>query len=561
MSTTEYSRKRALIIVLCLGLLVMALGAISATAAPDAINITGDLGVVTDSSSTNGKQYLRYTGNPAPAGYLHSYQWETPAITCSPDTEPVIFSGTLDVTNMTISDTAFLGLLDKGLLASTKSGFFSGAYLYVTKNTATTLVIGPSDGMDSTNDLIQNQFSVTIPADNTVDVNFTIDGAADPNTCAPGQVGANDTGCISVTAEGQTVQDSYGHTKTLQNVSPYIHSEFSQGARPGWDFWSDDATWGSVGYNLAVSGCQAEAAPEVKLTSTDQLVCDGGASLNVDFSNIPNLYGYEFKVNYDAAKATATSAFVDTWFDTSGALIPPGWDAGVCTSTPCKLAASFQSPATPISGGGTVAKVNFAPLAAGTFNATITDVVLSDIDGMPIAVDVNSTPLVFTVCGTATVSGNISLQGRAAPMNPGWVEFTDTANNFSPTTVNFGTNGAYTASVPVMPGGSTYRVRAFHYLYLGNEMASLPLTPGQTLTGQNTRLLGGDANNSGLVGPNYTPGVTTTDIGCIGASFGLAPVNCSDTNGSTDINNDTVVNIQDLSIAGGNYNKNPFQAW
>ena len=145
-------------------------------------------------------------------------------------------------------------------------------------------------------------------------------------------------------------------------------------------------------------------------------------------------------------------------------------------------------------------------------------------------------------------------------MNPGWVTLSDTGSVFTSLTVPFDANGDYTASVPVMPGGSAYKIQAFHFLYLGNEKA-LPLNPGDNLSSQNTRLLGGDANNSGVDSP-FTPGVTTTDIGCIGGAFGGAPTLCgTNPDSSTDINNDSIVNIQDLSMAGGNFSKNPFQPW
>ncbi len=52
------------------------------------------------------------------------------------------------------------------------------------------------------------------------------------------------------------------------------------------------------------------------------------------------------------------------------------------------------------------------------------------------------------------------------------------------------------------------------------------------------------------------------DIACISINFGTTDVNaCGPLPNSPDINNDGKVNIQDLSITGGNYTKNPFQNW
>jgi hypothetical protein len=87
------------------------------------------------------------------------------------------------------------------------------------------------------------------------------------------------------------------------------------------------------------------------------------------------------------------------------------------------------------------------------------------------------------------------------------------------------------------------------------------LTPGQTLNNQNTRLLGGDANNSGL-NPPFTVGVDISDLSCVAGAFDGPPIECiPGVQSSTDINKDNTTNIQDLAITGGNYNKNPFQPW
>jgi hypothetical protein len=296
------------------------------------------------------------------------------------------------------------------------------------------------------------------------------------------------------------------------------------------------------------------------LTPTNTLVCNGGANLNVDFSNVPDLYGYQFKVNYDATLVEAGGAFVNGWFDTGNGFAPPGWDAQ-CAGGVCKFAASLLNPAKPLIGGGGVATIDFTPLAAGTFDATLSDVILSDIDGFPIAVDVDSTMITFTVCGQAAVSGKVSLQGRLTPVDGGWITLIDAGGDFPDIHTTFDDTGVYAVSdIPVMPSGSTYTIQATHFLYLGNEQA-LPLNPGDALTGQNTMLLGGDANNSGL-NPPFTAGVSIVDVGCIGNWFRLGVGSCGSFPGnSTDINKDALTNIQDLAIVAGNYRKDPFQPW
>jgi len=60
--------------------------------------------------------------------------------------------------------------------------------------------------------------------------------------------------------------------------------------------------------------------------------------------------------------------------------------------------------------------------------------------------------------------------------------------------------------------------------------------------------------------------VEITDLSCIGGNFGLTttsapPMDDCGGLGSPDINKDAKVNIQDLSLAGGNYDKVAPQGW
>ena len=103
--------------------------------------------------------------------------------------------------------------------------------------------------------------------------------------------------------------------------------------------------------------------------------------------------------------------------------------------------------------------------------------------------------------------------------------------------------------MPYLPGGSSYKILAEHGLYLDNE--DTILVTGN-LANKNTRLWGGDANNSG--------NVSIADLSCIGGSFG-GPVAGSCAGGSSDINADNLINVQDLAIAGGNFDKCNTQPW
>lgn len=293
---------------------------------------------------------------------------------------------------------------------------------------------------------------------------------------------------------------------------------------------------------------------EVTLTPSAAMVCDAD-SVTIDFSGVNAMYGYEFVVEYDAAKVDATGSFINTWFNTSGAYIP--WN-GSCSAGVCKFAVSLQAPATAVSGGGPVAKINLTDKAGGAFQLKIKDVALSDIDGFAIPATVADDTIDLDVCGRAAFAGKVSLQGRLTPMDAGTVKLVDTSATFPDIIVPFNAAGNFSATnIPVLPAGSSYMIQAAHGLYLTNEKTQT-LAPGANLAGQNTRLLGGDANNTAVV--------DIGDLGCIGGDFGRTTTstpamgNCGGT-GSPDINLDLKVNIQDLSIAGGNYDKVAPQGW
>jgi hypothetical protein len=256
---------RRALIALCLTLLVLAVGALSVAAA--AVQITGSVGVAgVDPGASSGQWYLRYTGQPAQGNFSHAYQWAEPQILCTPETTPTTMVGTLNVSDMTNGDVAFIGLLDKGLLGTGASGYQSGAYIYVLKLNATTVRVAPTDG-NLSGEIVQTFQDITIPGDNTLDVSFTIDGAADPNTCASGPVG-NGVGCLTLTVEGGTpMTDSYGNVESLNNSVNYAHDEFALGAFPGWD---DFGTSG-VDYDLAVNGCTEMPATATAATVSQPL--------------------------------------------------------------------------------------------------------------------------------------------------------------------------------------------------------------------------------------------------------------------------------------------------
>jgi hypothetical protein len=305
--------------------------------------------------------------------------------------------------------------------------------------------------------------------------------------------------------------------------------------------------WNTVGCPL----------PELSAKTGDALFCVGEqTTVTLDLARIAGLYGYQFEVSYNKDMASAVGAFVDTFFNTTvNAFSDPGWRAN-CTAMPgtCKFSVVKTDPGAPVSGSGTLAQIVFTGVAPGAFDVTVgSDATVTDRDG-ELLYRILAAPLPMTVCGSTTVSGKITLQGRSAGnVDPGTVTLTDLGGNFpGPFNASFGNDGLFSLSVPVMPLGSSYQMDAAHPLYLTNRKTPVALSYGVPLAGQNTRLWGGDANNNGEV--------KIGDLSCIGSSFGKTPPgDCS--GGSADINADGKVNVQDLAIAGGNFDKFSPLAW
>jgi len=322
------------------------------------------------------------------------------------------------------------------------------------------------------------------------------------------------------------------------------------GPAAGFDGNADNLIVGVNGVNTTFDF--EAGSPHLSFAPTLTLIPVGGTTtVYINLNSVSNLYGYQFQVNYDSAKLSAAGAFVNSWFDTTaGGAVPTGWNAS-CSAGVCKFAATRINPAAAVNGSGTLATIVFNGLAPGDVTLNFSEDILSDRDANVITH--TSGTKTITVYGTATVSGMVKLQGRATPIDAGSVKFTDTTNTFAPTTVAFdNTTGAFSAIVPVLPGGTAYTIDAAHLLYLTNQK-SQTFNPWDTVTLPTTTLKGGDANNDGTI--------DILDLACIGGSFGsTTPGTCSGS-GSSDINKDSIVNILDLVLAGGNYNLSSPQVW
>jgi hypothetical protein len=333
---------------------------------------------------------------------------------------------------------------------------------------------------------------------------------------------------------------------------------YADGGTGGVNIFRRDTEWTPYTGVIRLSTYETPA-PVTPSGSTT--VCDTG-TVDIAIGPVTGIYGYEFIAKYDKTLVSATAAFDHDWFDIddNGYEGPAGWQAECDNSVgECKFAYTRGFPDVGLTGTGTVATIDFTSVlgpVANDFDVTIEDIVLSDIDGYPIA-SVGGTHTV-SVCGTATVSGKVSLQGR--PWTPG-IGISGTGQGFMVNLTN-GTYGTFTATpsffdgsftvtdVKFNEGGTNYTIDADHFLYL--KHGKTPLAVNGNVTGQNTRLLGGDANNDTTV--------SIADVTCVGNAFNQpAPWTC--VGGSPDINADAKVNIQDLSITGGNFSLSDTQPW
>lgn len=309
----------------------------------------------------------------------------------------------------------------------------------------------------------------------------------------------------------------------------------------------DFTPWNNVGCGLT----------QLSLSTVDPLFCTGeSTTVLIDLDQVVGLYGYQIEVTYDDSLASASGAFVNSFFDTAyPAAIAGGWSAN-CAAGVCRFGVAHVSPQTAVSGSGTLAQITLTGVAPGAVNMTFGTTTLTDIDGAALTHSLAGPLPPVTVCGYATISGFVTMQGRPGNnVDAGTVSLIEQGTNFtppgvSPVAFNSGLGAYNFLNVPFMPGGSSYKILAEHGLYLDNEDT---ITVLGNLANKNTRLWGGDANNDGSV--------SILDLSCVGGNFGgTLPIFCGAT-GSPDINADNLVNVQDLAITGGNFSKCGAQPW
>jgi hypothetical protein len=174
-----------------------------------------------------------------------------------------------------------------------------------------------------------------------------------------------------------------------------------------------------------------------------------------------------------------------------------------------------------------------------TFNNGLDGITSMHIDDVSLAICTGTPPE-----PEGSIAGTVNLQGRSD--HSGAEVCADDGSN--PVCVQSDASGAY--AIDVAPG--SYAVTVDMERYLDAEMLNVAVTTGNVTNLPEVTCLGGDTNDDCVI--------NILDLSLAGGRFGTT---CSDSNWDprADINDDCVINILDLSIAGGNFGKSCPVPW
>lgn len=152
-----------------------------------------------------------------------------------PNAAAVEVTGWVDVSGLSVGSAILLGFVDRQRVDLAGSTFMSGAYVYISRASATTLWVGPSDG-NLGGEIVQEFDVVT----NETYLSFTA------------QIGV---GQVSVDwiagAQSGSLSDTYGDVKTLNNSGAYAWDEFQYGSYLGVDLYAEAPLPGTVNFHVS----------------------------------------------------------------------------------------------------------------------------------------------------------------------------------------------------------------------------------------------------------------------------------------------------------------------
>jgi hypothetical protein len=264
-------------------------------------------------------------------------------------------------------------------------------------------------------------------------------------------------------------------------------------------------------------------------------------AVEIKLNTMRPAYGIEVKLSYnptvlDLLETTVEPGDLFTSVAPSYFFHTPQIDEGAGT---VKVFPTRSNPAAQFVGQGVVARMRFRAKAPGDSALTLSQAILANIEGEQVLPLTTAGGLIH-VLGQVTVSGQVELQGRPGRWQGAVI--TLTRKTFGDTyhyevTV---ANADGTWSIPNVATG-VYTVTAEMSRYLDAAKYDVPVSGPTNLA--KVKLLGGDVNDNDHV--------FIDDLSAIGGQFGLSVPPGT----NTDINDDLVVNILDLVLAAGNYDK------
>jgi hypothetical protein len=270
---------------------------------------------------------------------------------------------------------------------------------------------------------------------------------------------------------------------------------------------------------------------------------EGGTfTVTVVVSDVTDLYGAALQLTFDPSYVQVVDhdpspAGVQI---TPGSCPPPDFVVENIVDNSTGLInydVSAISPSPACSDTGTIASITFQGTALSPeFPLHFSDWLLADIDGLEIPTGATDGTLIV-VPPPSTVQGNVYLQGRT---DHSGAEICAWDGGIIVDCALTAADGYY--ELPVLPG--TYDVSAAMDRYLDSERLGEVVSVGPYPLPDLT-LLGGDSNDDCAV--------DILDLTFMGARYGLSSGDLG-WDERADINADGTINIQDLVLAGGNFN-------
>lgn len=245
------------------------------------------------------------------------------------------------------------------------------------------------------------------------------------------------------------------------------------------------------------------------------------------------MYGVEFDLAFDPSVITVTSVHEGfAWTGRDYTVIEKDVDnvEGLVS-----FAAYLQRPGHPMSRErAKIATLELAAVAAGKTSLELQNALVSNIDGQALVpLQIQDGELV--VQGMSCLSGVVELQGRPGASDGASIELA--GGQAGPYVVESDADGSWTICDVIE---DTYRLTVSMPGYLSAERSNLAFGQGgETLTP--VRLLAGDCDGNEVV--------DIFDAATLGAAFDSSPP----LDVRADLNADGIVNVQDASLLGGNW--------